>query len=106
MKCDPPMVTRTDKWEAEVGACETRPRVSDTEELSRAGQQRKQSRAKGRRGERRRRKRRCRKPRKSGPEVPRLESLEALSLSKPWAREVEEDNSGEMSLDHAPSSPV
>lgn len=40
------------------------------------------------------------------PRSPRLGSLEALSLSKPWAREVEEDNSGEMSLDHAPSSPV
>ena len=40
------------------------------------------------------------------PRSPRLRSLKELSVSKPWAREVEEDNSGDMSLDHSPGSSV
>lgn len=40
------------------------------------------------------------------PRSPRLRSLKELSVSKPWARQVEEDSSGEMSLDHAPGSSV
>ena len=103
--------------------------------LSRAGPQRKhiEPRAKDRGGERRRRgdaeeaqnaeeahraksqgqkrrdeeKRRCRRsPERRVAQKSLLRSLKELSVSKPWAREVEEDNSGEMSLDHAPGSSV
>ena len=40
------------------------------------------------------------------PRSPWLRSLKELSVSKPWAREVEEDNSGDVSVDHLPGSSV
>lgn len=40
------------------------------------------------------------------PRSPWLRSLKELSVSKPWARQVEEDNSGDVSVDHLPGSSV